>query len=104
MPDDFEAFWQLYPRKVGKGAARRKYAAALKLADAETIMRGLEAYVAHVNREGTTAQFICHPSTWLHQERWDDEHPGPVKATPRRGSEVYCQERGWIPLSRYYDA
>ncbi len=40
--DAFDAFWRVYPRKVGKEAARKAYERALKLATPEQIMSGLD--------------------------------------------------------------
>lgn len=74
---DFEAWWLLVPRKVGKGQARTKYRSARKKVDAATLRAGIERYAALVKRKGTEAQFIAHPATWLHGERWLDEEPPP---------------------------
>ncbi len=77
----FEEFWLAYPRKVGKGAARPKYAIACrKLADhgeAEPAARLLEA-LNRAKGMWKDPQFIPHPATWLNGERWDDETE-PVK-------------------------
>ena len=67
----FEAWWKLYPRKVGKGQARKAYTSALKKADADTLADSAEAYGQKVI--GTDPRFIAHPATWLNGERWLDE-------------------------------
>lgn len=67
-----DTFWPVYPRKVGKGAARPAFRAALKKASAEDIMAGLEKYRAAV--AGKDQQFIAHPKTWLSGERWTDDY------------------------------
>jgi DNA-binding transcriptional MocR family regulator len=46
--DEFDAFWQQYPRKVGKKAARTAYAKARAVADADTILNGVMRYAAAV--------------------------------------------------------
>lgn len=70
----FDAFWAAYPRRVGKGAARRAWAKALRLAGAEAILGALRAQVAAgLFKDATYTPF---PATWLNQERWDDEIPG----------------------------
>ena len=69
----FDDFWKEYPRKVGKGAARRFYAKALKLASHEDIMAGLAAFIAAEPWKGEL-QYCPHPATWLSQERWEDEY------------------------------
>ena len=67
---EFEAFWRMYPRRVGKEAARRAWKKARARVGAETILTGLSAA-----RWPEEAEFIPHPSTWLNQGRWDDEAP-----------------------------
>lgn len=69
-PSDFrEAFWKLYPRKVGKQGAinelervRKRGIPWQKLSDA------VAAYAATAD-----PQFTKHPKTWLSQGCWDDE-------------------------------
>ncbi|MFH1635028.1 MAG: hypothetical protein ABIG63_13620 [Chloroflexota bacterium] len=70
----FDIFWKQYPKKVGKGAARKVWA---KLKPSETLVEKILGAVAEQkesiqwNKEG--GQFIPHPATWLNQERWGDE-------------------------------
>lgn len=70
--DDFDLFWLAYPRKAGKGAARRKFEQALKRTTALSIMQALAAQKA-AGMFSPDPQFIAHPATWLHQDRFDDE-------------------------------
>ena len=69
---EFEAWWALYPRKVGKGAARAAWAKALRLAAPERLIQALREQVA-AGVFGQEVQFVPHPRTWLTQERWEDE-------------------------------
>jgi hypothetical protein len=62
----FEEFWKQYPKKVGKGLARKKYFIALKTVSHKEIMAGLARY-------NPDPHYICLPATWLNQERWDDQ-------------------------------
>lgn len=73
---DFEDFWQAYPRKVGKEAARRAWVVAIKRAPVAQIAAGLNAAKWPDDR-----QFIPHPATWLNQGRWQDE-PADVAPKP----------------------
>ncbi len=71
--EDFERFWNAYPRKIGKG-------------DAFTAWRknghpGIEALESVLARARSTpkwieenGRFIPKPATWLNQKRWDDEY------------------------------
>jgi hypothetical protein len=85
----FDQFWEIYPRKVGKGKARQAFEKALEKTDIDTILDGVEAYVDH---EGyNDMEFIAHPTTWLNGERWDDEYETPLrKETPGPG------KREWV--------
>lgn len=78
--DSFEEFWGRYPRKVGKGQARKAYAKALKLDTHENIMFGLSQQIPAM--EATDKKFIPHPSTWLNGERWNDEPEEPTGPAP----------------------
>lgn len=66
--DDFEAFWKAYPRKVGKGAARKSWDRAKTLSYPDAIIAAVMRQTFD-HRE----RFIPHPATWLNQERWLDE-------------------------------
>ncbi len=72
--DDFELFWEAYPKKKGKGAARKAFENAIKKGVTVDVL------IDAVNRQrcGTqwikdNGQYIPHPATWLNQERWEDE-------------------------------
>lgn len=69
---DFERFWVLYPRKVGKDAARKEWARALKRAPAEQIIVGLKRYQFSLE-----TQYQPHASTWLSEGRWKIEKDTP---------------------------
>jgi DNA-binding transcriptional regulator YhcF (GntR family) len=69
----FQVFWQSYPRRIGKGAARTAFKKALKFSTADEIIQGATAYAAHCEEMGTEKQYIPHPSTWLNGERWEDD-------------------------------
>jgi len=77
---NFESWWKDYPRKVGKGAARREWEKAVKLATPEEIHAGLMRNLAWLQGEyrGPAQDFRPHPRTWLHQERWEDDLSPPV--------------------------
>ena len=66
-----EQFWPAYPRKIGKGQARKAFIRSRRTTPLETITVGLARFV--VTTVGTEPQFVCHPATWLNGERWNDE-------------------------------
>jgi len=69
----FETFWEAYPRKVGKGAAKKKFNAAIKKTTLDAMFSALEAQKQSEQWQRDNGQYIPHPATWLNQERWDDE-------------------------------
>lgn len=70
--ENFNKFYSEFPKHVGRGAAVKALERALKRAPIETIVAGAKRYSEKVRKEGTETRFICHPSTWLNQERWLD--------------------------------
>jgi hypothetical protein len=70
MPS-FDQFYEVYPRKRAKGAAKKAFKNALSRATTEEILAGVKRYAAEcVGRE---AQFIKMPASWLNAECWLDE-------------------------------
>ena len=69
--DLFERWYKTYPRKVGKGGARKAFKTALKKTDYETLCRGRDAFIEEA--VGKDKGFIPYPATWLNQERWSDD-------------------------------
>ncbi|MFX0201885.1 MAG: hypothetical protein ACFFCW_37725 [Candidatus Hodarchaeota archaeon] len=70
----FERFWNEYPKKVGKKKAREEF---LKLSlDEERfkkIMEALKTQKESPQWKRNRGQYVPHPTTWLHGERWEDE-------------------------------
>lgn len=78
----FEAFWSIYPRRVGKGTARKAFAKALRSVSYQTIIDAVLAQLpANLCRDDP--QFIPHPATWLNGERWGDDIEQPKQSQPR---------------------
>lgn len=91
----FNDFWEAYPRKTGKGRARKAFRTALGKTDLETILEGVAAYIEH--EDMSDPQWIAHPTTWLNGERWEDEHSERVIVpTPTP------EPRGWV--REFHDA
>jgi len=74
--NEFERFWESYPRKVGKKVAEKALAKALRETSIDTIIEA----VARQAPLWTEPKFIPHPATWLNAGRWADEGP---ELTPR---------------------
>ena len=77
---DFAAWWAAYPRKVGKGAARKAYASAIgRGADPVEVLSAIGQ-----QRWSPEVQFRPHASTWLNADRWldDPEAAAPLPTPP----------------------
>ena len=72
----FDKFWKIYPRRVGKAKAKEAFNKAVRKVTLDTIISAVEEYAYIV--KGKDKKFIPHASTWLNQERWDDELEMPV--------------------------
>lgn len=80
---DFESFWKIYPRKVGKVAAEKAYAKARKSVDHAAIMAALGSYTF-----SDEIQFVPHPATWLNRGSFLDEASTPQgKTVPRPATD-----------------
>lgn len=90
--DDFDEFWARYPLKVVKTKARKSYTAAIKRgAGAAQISESLDKHLAYWAFRKTTLQFIPYPTTWLNEERYDDELPNLAAAGDPGGHQPYRQ-------------
>ncbi len=78
-PDPFPAWWEAYPRKVGKIAAEKKYRTALKIAPAEKLLAGAIRYRDDPKRK---PDFTKHPSTWLKAGCWEDAYTDAEGSAP----------------------
>lgn len=66
----FNDFWEIYPRKLGKGEAKQAFFKAVNRFGLEIVMEGVRRFAADPNLPAP--QFVPRASTWLNQERWDD--------------------------------
>ena len=74
---EFEEFWKAYPRKKGKGEAFNEWNKNGH-PPVERVIEILKIASACFDWTKDNGRFIPHPSTWLHQKRWDDDY-GPAK-------------------------
>lgn len=76
----FDEFWTVYPKKIGKDAARKAWdkrevdpLLSAKMVQAIERQRMSEQWMRD------NGQYIPHPATWLNQGRWKDEAPAPQR-------------------------
>ena len=75
--NEFDDFWKLYPRKVGKPAALRAWKKALEKKPPGELVKALSVYVEH--HLPSEERYIPYPATWLNDERWESIQPEPKK-------------------------
>ena len=85
----FDEFWGVYPRKVGKQAARKVW---LKLAveDMRQAVHSIQKQIKAQHFRGNDGRdFIPNPATWLTQGRWEDDlTPAQTRASPKKYSDA----------------
>lgn len=77
----FDDFWAVYPRRVGKKDAKKKWCRAVKEIAAEkgisdiAAASWLNARAAAFSKSeaGQRGEYTPHPATWLNQGRYDDD-------------------------------
>lgn len=77
--DQFDTFWKNFPRKVGKGDARKAFATAIKKTSLDVMLDALRWQTTQPAWTKDGGVFIPYPATWLRAERWEDE---PFHAPP----------------------
>ncbi len=94
---NFERFWQAYPRKVGKDAARRVFTRLAPDNDlTDRMVAAVEQHCTSEQWQKDGGQFIPHPRTWLNHGRWKDE--GVALAAP--DAPVDLKRLLWRTLGR----
>lgn len=88
----FENFWEIYPRKIWKPKALLSFK---KIKDQEKVIEGTKKWSEHWKESGTEMQYIPHPTTFLNQERYNDEvqeiHRAPKNEYERELDEIKKQ-------------
>lgn len=94
--DRFNRFWEAYPRKVGKGAAQRKWETLKPDEDmTQLLIRAVEKAKKSEQWTKDRGKFIPYPATWLNQRRWEDEitvQEQPPEQLRSRGLEDWDNE------------
>lgn len=96
--EQFEAFWEGYPRKRGTSKAQAgKVFEKLAVEDQAAAQSALPAFNRSV--ADSEPRFIPHAATWINQRRWETFEPEPVRLNGRTAE----QWRGEIRLWRDFD-
>lgn len=70
---EFQQFWEVYPKKVGKKAAWTAWRTATDRPATEQILQAVSIFKQSEQWTREKGRYIPHPATWIHQGRWDDE-------------------------------
>ena len=98
----FDEFWQAYPRRVAKGAARKAWATAEKR-EPDLLTKCLAALAWQIPTNGWDGgSYTPHPSTYLNQERYDDEHP--LLAEQARRAVQAAADADWLARRKQLEA
>jgi hypothetical protein len=90
LVEQFDAFWAVYPKKAGKGAARKAWERAVKKTPPALIIAGARRYAAQV--ANADPKFTKYPQGWLNDERWTDD------VDVRPGSTLTDKNRALVAL------
>lgn len=90
---EFERFWEMYPRKISKARARTAWN-RVKILEYAQCATGLAAWKAHWTQEATADRFIPHPASWLNGREW--ENPPSTRTKERPGLHWDESRRIWI--------
>ena len=69
--EEFDTFWELYPKKVAQPRAIKAWNAAVKKTDPSVILAGLRRQLPDFKQRDR--KYIPHPSTWLNGEEWNND-------------------------------
>lgn len=71
--NDFEDVWSIYPRKVGKGGARKAWEKIPMTSELVAIIKKSVEDHKKTDQWRESPKYIPHFATFLNQERWTDE-------------------------------
>jgi hypothetical protein len=84
---EFDRFWSIYPRKVGKEEARKAWMkAGVTFEQCEATIR---TWAASEDWQKDGGRFCPHASTWLNQKRWSDSPPLQCQSEPKPKTEFW---------------
>lgn len=93
-PEPFELFWQAYPKKENKVAAKKRFVAKVKTA--EIFREVMDALAKKKGMKSTEKKFIPLASTWLSEERWKEEYTPSSCASS--GGKVVLRQSGFSEI------
>ena len=91
-PIGFAEWYDAYPRHTNRSAASKVYLKAIgKLGDSagpKVLLDAAVAFTAYCRRTAIPLDKTPHPSTWLNQERWENDYAEQAEAELRSSTET----------------
>ena len=96
LENQFNALWDIYPRKERKSDAFKAYSKAIKKGvEHTTIQNGLKSYIEYVKANQTETKYIKQGGTWFNQECWNDEYT--IDSNPKPNYSNYpTKPKGYV--------
>lgn len=89
----FGTFWQIYPRRVGRQAAWRRFNTQLQAGVDPWLILTAARVVAKQFADGKVEmQFVPHPATWLNRHGWEDEPEAVTPAPPAETKSAFQRQ------------
>lgn len=107
---NFESFWQAYPKKKNKLQARKAFD-KVKI-PLQTLLDAIEKQKQSKQWQKNDGEFIPYPATWLNSGAWEDEvEPDKLTEKPKKSDDDYWagfyhptpEERAAPPWHGYKD-
>jgi hypothetical protein len=87
--EQFDLFWNAYPRHEHKREAVKAWERAVKRTDPGIIIAAARRYAEDPNR---VQAFTAHPATWLNADAWEDDPLPPRHEVRDRQGEILSRE------------
>ena len=98
---EFEEFWENYPRKVEKKRAFRAWKARLREGvKPEMLIQACKNYAAYCTRQGIEQRYIKHASTFLGPDKPFEEY---VNSIPETEPIIKKEPKSWNVLRQLYN-
>ena len=96
-PQDFERFWEAYPKKKSKGQAEKAWQ-KISLSEQllETILSVIEIAKTSEDWQKENGKYIPYPATWLNAKGWLDEYTPANKKPVEKSGKPPCRKCGSV--------
>lgn len=86
-PNDFEEWYNVYPRRAAKRAALKAWRSATKRTPKAKLLDDTRTFAEACIANGTEESYIPYPATWLNRDGWLDEPATQPQARTRPAAQ-----------------